>query len=144
MTCFFISTAATVKTICKIAIIAAAVFRTVTPQDIAKQMRSLQPLLFFPYVLRLRHLSEALSLIYLQGFWEHLPCRHLTKLFQDEKFYGSFKGNGIFLGRGRRGCIILFPQYEQNFVSSDNSAPHFEHLIISLLSFILLESAALC
>jgi hypothetical protein len=33
---------------------------------------------------------------------------------------------------------ILLPQYEQNLVSSDNSAPHLEHLIISLISFILL------
>lgn len=44
---------------------------------------------------------------------------------------GIISSSSALIGEGGATSILL-PQYEQNFASSDSSAPHFEHLIISL------------
>ena len=143
MTCFFISTATTVKTICKIAITAAAVFPNKMAMRHNKVNAIIATVVILPYVLNLCHFSDALLLILSAKDFEASDFCAVSLTGSCCGTSGTISPSFSLIGGGVVASILL-PQYEQNFVSSDNSAPHFEHLIMSLLSFILQESVASC
>ena len=127
-----IRTATTARAIWRTAIMVAAVFSDNSATMKSRANTTIATVAIFPYVLSFPHLAETFSLILSAKdfggsfwFWKSCTC--------SSNEIGGISSSDTFSCFG--GISTLFPQYEQNLVSSESSAPHFEHLI-SHISFI--------